>query len=254
MNDPGSTPHFYPVSLSVDGRPCLVVGGGTVAARKVDGLTRSRANVTVVAPDVVPDIAAIAARIGGGEAGEEGGGPTGAPSVRILRRRYRNGDVSGYRLVVTATGVKEVDRIVARDAEAAGIWVNSADDIANSSFILPSVLRDGPVCISVSTSGTSPALATWLRDRIREALGSGLGDLATFIQDARNRVKATGDPTFTIAWHDLLDGPLRQLLQDGDQEAATSLVEHAITLASPDSSRLSDHDDRRRDERDDDHR
>lgn len=246
-NDPGLSSAFYPVALKVDGRACLVVGAGGVAARKVSNLARCGAHVTVIAPKVCAEITELSSEQDGME------GVTRDHLVRIVRRRYRSGDVHGYRLVVTATGIQEVDRTVAEEAESAGIWVNSADDVRNSSFILPSILRDDPVCISVSTSGASPALATWLRDRIAEALGAGLGDLARFIQAARNEVKSSGDATFTIGWHDLLNGPLPQLLRDGELEAANRLIEGELGLSRTSPSRLSDHDDACAEEGDDDH-
>ena len=142
---------FYPVSLDVAGRPCLVVGGGPVAARKARALVECGAAVTVVAPGLSREMEAL------------------EPLLHAVERRpYRSGDVSAFRLVVTATGVPEVDGAVYAEAEAAGIWVNSADDPAHCSFILPAVHRDGAVTVSVSTGGLSPALASWLRDRIAD--------------------------------------------------------------------------------------
>ncbi|MGH8919120.1 MAG: precorrin-2 dehydrogenase/sirohydrochlorin ferrochelatase family protein, partial [Actinomycetes bacterium] len=130
----------YPVSLVVASRPCLVVGGGMVAARKVEGLVRSGAAVTVVAPQVAPSIEQLAATSG----------------VVIERRAYRAGEAAGYRLVITATGLPEVDAAVAADAGAGGVWVNSADDPEHCTFLLPAVHRDGPVTVAVSTGGASP--------------------------------------------------------------------------------------------------
>lgn len=138
-----------------------------VAARKVAGLVESGARVTVVAPEVVAPIDGLAAT--------------------VHRRPYRAGEAAAYRLVVTATGVPEVDRAVAADADAARVWVNSADDVAHCTFLLPSVHRDGPVTVAVSTGGASPALATWLRRRMGAAAGEGLGTLAGLLNGARLR-------------------------------------------------------------------
>ena len=134
MTEPSATPFFYPVSLDVSGRACLVVGGGTVAARKVSTLLQCGADVTVIATSFCDEMEAL------------------VPSLRRAERRpYRSGDASTFRLVVTATGIPDVDGAVYADAETAGIWTNSADDLAHSSFILPAVHRDGPVTVSVST-------------------------------------------------------------------------------------------------------
>ncbi len=127
---PGGYPD-YPVVLSVSGRRCLVVGGGPVAAGKVGGLLRSGAQVTVVAPEVGRSIRTLAVRpqAPGTTAGEPAPGRAGGrwPALAIEARPYRAGEAGGYDLVITATGVPDVDRLVVADALAAGVLVNSAD-------------------------------------------------------------------------------------------------------------------------------
>ncbi len=201
-----SGPAVYPVALVVEGRSCLVVGGGRVAARKVDGLVGAGAVVTVVATEAGDAVRRIA-------------GP-----VTIEERPYRSGEAAGYRLVVTATGVAEVDAAVAGDAEAAGVWVNSADDAANCSLLLPAVHRDGAVTVAVSTGGASPALAGWLRDRAAAATG-GAGVLADLLSAARARVRAGGGSTEDIDWRALLDGPLAALVDAGRIDDARALLD-----------------------------
>lgn len=203
-----STP--YPVSLVVAGQPCLVVGGGPVAARKVTGLVESGARVTVIAPEVLARIDGLAAE--------------------VHRREYRPGEAAAYRLVITATGVAEVDAVVAADADAAGIWVNSADDVAHCTFLLPSVHRDGPVTVAVSTGGASPALATWLRRRMGAAAGDGLGTLAGLLEGARRRVRADGRSTELVDWQALLDGSLPDLVRQGRLDEARRILDGATAL------------------------
>ncbi|MDA8309970.1 MAG: bifunctional precorrin-2 dehydrogenase/sirohydrochlorin ferrochelatase [Actinomycetota bacterium] len=203
----------YPVSLVVAGQPCLVVGGGPVATRKVEGLSRGGARVTVVAPRVEPDVERIAAERG----------------VAVERRPYRRGEAASYRLVITATGVPEVDAAVAADAGAAGVWVNSADDPAHCTFLLPAVHRDGPVTVAVSTGGASPALAVWLRRQIAEALGEGLGEMAELLANARRAVQASGRPTESVDWRAVLAGPFTELVQAGRLDDARRLLGQAIT-------------------------
>jgi siroheme synthase-like protein len=199
---------YYPVSLDLHGRACLVVGAGPVAARKARGLLSAGAVVTVIAPEVGDAMAAL------------------SPLV-IERRPYARGDAAAYRLVITATGHPEVDAAVFSDAEASGVWVNSADDPRHCSFILPSVHRDGAVTVSISTSGTSPALATWLRGRLAEEAGPGIGALADLLGRARARLQAEGRPTDTVDWAALLDGPLPGLVAAGRMDEAARLVEAA---------------------------
>jgi len=201
---------YYPVSLDVADRPCLVVGGGAVAARKARALLECGATVTVIAPSLGGEMAAL------------------APLLHTLERRaYRAGDVAAFRLVVTATGKPEVDGAVYADAEAAGIWLNSADDTDHCSFILPAVHRDGAVTVSVSTGGLSPALASWLRDRIADEWGVDLGTLAQLLGEARGRLRAAGFPSDSVDWTDLLEGPLPALVRSGDLEGARAVVTDA---------------------------
>jgi precorrin-2 dehydrogenase / sirohydrochlorin ferrochelatase len=202
---------YLPVSLNVDGRPCLVVGGGPVAARKARNLIDCGARVTVLAPDLCAEMSAL-------------------EPFTHLARRYRSGDAAPYRLVITATGDPAVDGEVFADAEAAGVWVNSADDPEHCSVILPSVHRDGPVSIAVSTSGSSPALATWLRQRIADELGDGVGELAEVLGAARQRLQREGRTTETVDWSGLLNGSLPALLREGRKVDAQRLIDQAIGL------------------------
>jgi len=208
---------IYPVGLVVKGLRCLVVGGGPVAARKVGGLLACGAAVTMVAPEVH---VALRKLTDAGVIAEIGEWP-----LEVKIRVYQAGEAADYRLVVAATGKLEVDDAVHRDATAAGIWVNVADDPSRCSFILPAVARDGSVSIAVSTGGASPALAGWLRDRIVEALGSGIGELAGLLEEGRRRVHDRGASTETIDWRAVLDGPLPELVRQGRIDDARAALD-----------------------------
>jgi siroheme synthase-like protein len=213
MTEPPAPPHFYPVSLAVSGHACLVVGGGRVAARKARTLLDCGAAVTVIAPVLSDDMEAL------------------VPSLHAVERRdYGVGDASTFRLVVTATGIPEVDGAVYADAEAAGVWTNSADDLAHSSFILPAVHRDGAVTVSVSTGGLSPALASWLRSRVASEYGDGLGVLAQLLDEARANLKRAGLRSDSVDWAHLLDGPLLELIRAGEIDNARATVLAATGL------------------------
>jgi siroheme synthase-like protein len=176
-----------------------------VAARKARGLLECGATVTVIAPEICAAMAELA-------------------PLTIERRRYVMGEAGAYRLVVTATGLDDVDGAVYDDAEAAGVWVNSADDVTHCSVILPSVHRDGAVTIAVSTGGRSPALAGWLRRRLARLGGAGLGDLAELLAQARARLHDEGRSTEHVDWAALLDGPLPELVRDGQLEQARAVI------------------------------
>ncbi len=201
---------FYPVSLDVSGRACLVVGGGPVAARKARSLVDCGAVVSVIAISVGTEMGAL------------------TPSLHsVVRRPYESGDASGYRLIVTATGDPAVDGAVHQDAESFGVWVNSADDVTHSSFILPAVHRDGAVTVSVSTGGSSPALASWARRRLATQC-DGLGDLARILGDARDQLRQKGRRVDSVDWRALLEGPLPGLVAAGELDNARAIVEGAI--------------------------
>ena len=188
----------YPVNLVVTGRPVLVVGGGRVALRKVEGLLACGAAVTVIAPDVVPELAA-------------------EPDVRVLARRYVEGDVGrgGYRLVITATDDRAVNQLVHDDAEAAGVWVNSADDPERCTFTLPALVRRGPLMLTVATGGHSPAVASWLRSRLEEEYGPEYETLISLLAEERAAIQAEGRSTEGLAWQTALDSDMLSLIRGG---------------------------------------
>jgi len=201
---------LYPVSLVVADRPCLVVGGGPVATRKVESLLTCGAQVTVVATEVAAAIRSMAGRL------------------TVEERPYRSPEAAAYRLVITATGVPEVDQAVAADAEAAGVWVNSADDVENCTFTLPAVHRQGPVTVAVSTGGASPALAGWVRNRVADAIGPDVAVLAELLWEARRRLKAAGVSTESIEWTALLDQQVVPLVRQGRIDEARAVLDRLV--------------------------
>jgi siroheme synthase-like protein len=194
----GSRSFGYPVFLDLGDVPVLLVGGGPVALRKAEGLRAAGAAVTVVAPQVVAELEDVAAR--------------------IERRAYVAGDVAGHRLVITATNDPAVNARVGADARAAGIWVNSADDPDNCSFILPAVARRGPVTVAVSTGGASPALASRLRrDIAATVLTPAVEHAAAELTRQRAEIHAAGGSTEDVDWTGRVEAALR-----GDPPPTTS--------------------------------
>jgi precorrin-2 dehydrogenase / sirohydrochlorin ferrochelatase len=204
---------LYPVNLIVEGRRCLVVGGGKVAARKVAGLRACGADVHVVAPEVSDEIRA--------EAG-----------VTFEERPYRRGEVAGYRLVISATDDRAVSEAVSSDAEEAGVWVNAADDPALCSFTLPSVVRRGPLLVTVATGGHSPALATWLRARLEKELGPEYEVLLQLLSEARDRLRAGGSSTEDFDWQTALDSDMLELIRAGQVQQARERLEACLSSSS----------------------
>lgn len=173
----------YPIFLDLQGVEVLVVGGGVIAFRKATGLVEAGAVVTVVAPEIVPELVELV--------------------TRVERRRYAVGEAAGYQLVITATDDAAVNAEVAADARSTRVWVNSADDPQNCSFILPAVARRGLVTVAVSTGGASPALAGTVRSRIAERILTSQVEVAA-VELARQRaeIHAAGGSTELVEWGD----------------------------------------------------
>jgi precorrin-2 dehydrogenase len=203
----------YPVNLLVEGRRCLVVGGGRVALDKVDGLLAAGAEVTVVAPDVDADLAT-------------------RDGLTIERRRYEAGEVAGYRLAIVATDDPAVNAAVAADAEAAGVWVNAADDPANCSFTLPARVRRGDLLLTVSTGGRSPALAAWTRRRLEAEFGPEWEVLLDLVAEARDEVRDGGRSAEEVDWNAALDSGMLELVRQGRVREAKERLEACLSSSS----------------------
>ncbi|MCU1343967.1 MAG: putative precorrin-2 dehydrogenase [Acidimicrobiia bacterium] len=184
------TAPLYPVGLVVEGRACLVVGGGRIAAGKVRSLVASGALVTVVAPIISEEVTAL--------------------TDRLVSRAYETADLDGFRLVIAATDDPSVNAQVFRDADARGVWVNSVDDPDHCSFTLPAVHRRGAVTVAVATNGSSPALARELRDRLAAALPPGVENAATVLAAERLALRQSGRSTEDFDW----SGRIAELLGD----------------------------------------
>ena len=203
----------YPVNLVLDGRRCLVVGGGEVAARKVEGLAACGARVDVVAPHVGASVRAV-------------------PGVSWEERPYRSDDFDGAWLVVAATDDPDVNRAVYREGEARRVWVNGADDPANCSFTLPSVVRRGALTVTVSTSGRSPALSAWLRRELEKEIGPEYEVLLDLLAAERARLKEQGRSTEGLDWQKALDSDMLGLIRSGDLNHARERLQTCLSSSS----------------------
>jgi siroheme synthase-like protein len=188
-----------PVMLDREGRECLVVGGGVVAARKVAGLLDAGARVTVVSPILAPAVLDIA---------RDG-------RLRWWPREYASGDVAGFALVMVATDDDDVNALVAAEARARAIWVNCADDPGRCDFILPSVLRRGPLTVAVSTGGASPTVAHMVREELEAVLPPDYAALTEMVADVRRGLRERGIALDAQRWRDALDGELKRLVAAG---------------------------------------
>ncbi len=205
----------YPIFLDLTGRTVLVVGGGLVAERRVERLLRAGARVRLVAPRVSGPLARL----------------VGEDAVQWHARPFRAEDVSAdLALVLAATDEPEVNRQVAELARARGILVNVADRRALCDFALPAIVDRPPLQVAIGTGGASPLLARLLRERIEAVLPSGLGALARWVDDHRERVRARlkqPDERRRL-WEAVLEGPLGELVLAGQPERAAELLEEVL--------------------------
>ena len=209
---------FLPIFLDIRAQPCLVIGGGEVAARKCAMLLRAGARVTMLAPalDKAFDADLAAARI------------THRPE------NFHDESVVGYVLVIAATDDDVVNRAVAAAAKARHIPVNVVDQPALCSFIMPSIIERPPVIVAVSTGGASPVLARLLRARLETLIPAGYGRLAALAAAFRDQVKARFKPTERRrVWERILQGPIAEMVLSGRDGEARKALQEALDGKNP---------------------
>lgn len=206
--------NYLPIFLDITDRPCLVVGGGDVAARKASLLMRARGKVRVVAPKLCTSLAR--------EANEN--------RISHLCKTFDESDLKDCSLVVSATNDHIVNSKVAAVSQARGIPVNVVDDPELCSFIFPSIVDRSPVVIAVSSSGTSPVLARLLRTRLETLIPATYGRLASLVQGFRVQVKDRFKTSSERRrfWEGVLQGPVAELIFAGKEGAARAALDQAI--------------------------
>jgi precorrin-2 dehydrogenase / sirohydrochlorin ferrochelatase len=206
---------FYIACLKLTGRRCLVVGGGDVGLEKVEGLLACDGEVTLVSPEAVPALRELA---------EEG-------SIRWEQREYRSSDLERTFIAIAATGDTEVNIRVWEEAEERAMLVNVVDVPPLCNFILPAIVRTGPLAIAISTAGASPALAKRIKSEIAEEYGEPYARLAEILNEVRGWAKGTL-PTYQdrkAFFESIVEGdpdPV-ELLRVGDEAAVAEVVERA---------------------------
>ncbi len=207
---------FYIACLRLSGRRCLVIGGGDVGLEKVEGLLACDGDVTLIAPEAIEPLQELA---------REG-------SIRWERREYAGReDLEGVFIVIAATSDTDVNVAIFEDAERRAMLVNVVDVPPLCNFILPAIIRTGPLAIAISTAGASPALAKRIRDEIAEEYGEPYARLAVLLNEVRGWAKATL-PTYQdrkVFFESIVNGdpdPV-ELLRHGDDAAVQDLIEAA---------------------------
>ncbi len=205
---------MYTLNWKAAGAPCLVIGGGHVALRKIRGLLAEGADVTVLAPDAAAEIQDLAAE----------------KKITFLPRRYVPGDEAGYDLVVTACGVRAAAESVHQAMKEKGFLYNGADFPELGNCMIPAKIRRGSLSITLSTEGKSPAfsryLKEWLASRIPENFGDWLDRVAALREEARHRIGTSEERE--QFWRAALSGKAAELACQGRFEEAEEIIRHAM--------------------------
>jgi precorrin-2 dehydrogenase/sirohydrochlorin ferrochelatase len=216
---------FYIACLKLTGRKCLVAGGGEIGLEKVEGLLACDGRVTLMAPHAVPELEALAA---------EG-------SIEWERREYGGAeDLEGIFIAIAATDDTDVNIRIYEDAERRAMLVNIVDVPPLCNFILPAIVRTGPLAIAISTAGASPALAKRIKREIADSFGEPYARLAELLNEVRGWAKGTL-PTYQdrkVFFESIVNGdpdPV-ELLRAGDEQAVRDLIAAAQRTAVPVSS------------------
>ncbi len=197
-------PSYYPVFLSLKDRLCVVVGGGPIAEGKVRNLLKHPCEVTLISPEATDALARWAA---------EG-------RIQWERRPYRVGDLKDAFLAIGATGVLEVDRLMAEEAERERVLLNVVDYVPLCMFIAPSIVEREPVTVAISTSGASPALARKLRESLEKNELLDYAEIAGLLSKARAEVKRRGLKVHPDRWQQVIDRSQIESVRGGREDEA----------------------------------
>ena len=212
---------FYIACLKLSGRRCVVVGGGEIGLEKVEGLLACDGRVVLVAPEAVPELETLA---------DEG-------SIEWIRRDYASGDLERTFIAIAATGDTDVNIRVWEEAEERAMLVNVVDVPPLCNFILPAIVRTGPLAIAISTAGASPALAKRIKAEIADEYGEPYARLAIMLNDVRGWAKGTL-PTYQdrkAFFESIVNGepdPV-ELLRRDDTDAVRDLIAAAQRTHEP---------------------
>ena len=208
---------YYPVFLDLKGRPCVIIGGGEVAERKISNLLDCQAKLTIISPEVTGPIHEMASR------GE----------LKWLPREYRDGDLKGVFLAIAATDLQRVNQAIAKEAANERVVLNVVDNTPLCTFIAPSIVKRGDVTVAVSTGGTSPALARKLRVSLERSEALQYAPLAGILSLARKELKRRAAEVHPDRWQECINGELLALVNAGQEEQAFEQLMHNLLQGTP---------------------
>lgn len=197
---------YFPLFFQLKDQPCLVVGGGEVATRKIELLLRAGSRITVVAPDICQNILQLSLQ----------------HPLTIEKRKFHRDDIRTMRLIISATNDEVINTEVALAANTANIPVNVVDNPKLCSFIFPSIVDRSPLTIAIGSDGISPVLSRLVRAKIETVIPASFAQLAQFAGQFRNQVKQRIPNTNgrRIFWEQVLQGPIAEQVQSGNKQSA----------------------------------
>ncbi len=200
---------YYPVFLDLKGKSCVVVGGGSVAERKVGMLLEHEASVTVISPVLIQGLQQLA---------EQG-------AIQVIPRKYRRGDLQEAFLAIAATDDAAVNAAIAEQGRKHRTLINVVDDPKASDFIVPSIVRRGDITIAIATAGTSPALARKLRTNLEAALPAEYASVASIVSEVRKELAQQQVPVDGDTWQRCLDiDLLLKMVKKGQLDEARRML------------------------------
>lgn len=208
----------YPVLIDLAGRRCLVVGGGAVATRKAQGLLAAGATVTVFAPELTEALQELLAE---------------SRELCWEKGAYRGGAASaGWSFVVAATDDRTVNAAVIDDAARAGTWANDASAPDGGAAALPAIHRAGPVTLTVSTDGSHPGAAAWLRDLAGASITPEHVAAVELAAELRADAVAEGRPARRPDWRAAVDSGMLSLIREGHRAEAKERLQACLSSSS----------------------
>jgi uroporphyrin-III C-methyltransferase/precorrin-2 dehydrogenase/sirohydrochlorin ferrochelatase len=205
---------YFPVFLKLKDQPCLVVGAGEIAARKIELLARAGAKITVIANEISPAVSNLQA----------------AHHLTVLQKPFAPEDVGEFRLVVSATNNAKTNHLVAKTTSEQNIPVNVVDNPELCSFIFPAIIDRSPIIAAVSSGGAAPVLARLLRAKIETVIPPAYGQLASLADKFRDKVKQhlKIPAQRRIFWENILQGSVAELVFAGKEQEAEQQLEQTL--------------------------
>lgn len=205
---------YFPIFVKLKDQACLVVGGGEVAARKIELLARAGAKITVIADKIGHRVNAM----------------RDLHDLTILQKSFRPGDLQEFSLVVSATDDNDINHLVAKTAKEQNIPVNVVDNPKLCSFIFPAIIDRSPIIAAVTTGGSAPVLARLLRAKIESVISPSYGQLAQFAEKYRNIVKQRFKQPAQrrIFWETVFQGPIAELIFAGKHWLAEQALQESL--------------------------